>query len=333
MRHHSWVNSFAFVVGVVGVAGVNACSGHGFDSMKRGDGGDNGEVKESGSPSPIEAGAGPRDSSLDSDTTPPSHRRDAQVAPRATEGGAEDGAAPPVSDASTDAGIRDGSGVVVPDSGPVGWCESTKATFCADFDRGVVTEGWTSSDVSSGATLEFNRQAYTSSPQSLRSKVPAGTGANSVASVVKKSLVSTLGRSVLEFDCNVSSIGTTSGEWILQIARLERNGTDEAVGIFARSTGNWSVIFGIGAVPVLFDLPAPPKYGRFVRISLDVVWSPTAGSAHLAFDGVQVLAKDGITTAQKPATKTIDLVIGLVDADGSTPPSVVSFDNVTLQQH
>jgi hypothetical protein len=312
--------------------GASACTSHGFDSKKRDDGGG---VGESGSPTPSEAGTGTarKDASPEGDTTPP---RDAHVAPPPEGGQAKDGAAPPSStDGATDAGIRDGSpDALFPDSGPASWCEGSMATFCADFDRArLVTDGWTSSDVTAGATLEFNSRTSTSPPRSLRSRIPAGTGANTAISVVRKSLFSTLGRTVLEFDCNVSSIATTTADWALQIARIGRNGMEDAAGIYAESKGTWAVIFGTGGLPIVYEVLAPPKYGRFVRISLDIVWSPTAGSVHLAFDGVSVLAKDGIVTAQMPATKTIQLAIGLADAGGSTPPSDVSYDNVTLEQH
>jgi hypothetical protein len=240
-------------------------------------------------------------------------------------------------DASTGGAIRDGSpDAVVPDAKPPapGWCDTfARGVFCADFDRArTVGEGWTSSEVTAGAALELNRLAYKSPPQSMRSKLTAGTGTGSAASVLKKSLASTLGRSVLEFDCSVASIGTTAGNWALQIAKLSRNGED-AIGIFARSAGIWSVIVAVGTIPIVYDLPAPPTYGKFVRITFDVVWSPTAGSARVAIDGVQVLAKGNIITGQQPATKSIEVAIGLADGSGSTPSAVVSYDNVTLEQH
>jgi hypothetical protein len=321
MLHQFRAGSCALLIG------VNACTGHGFDSMKRDDGGSAGE---SGASAPIEAGTAPKDSSPEGATKPPP---DAHVDPRPADGQAEDGALPDAPPGSTDAASGDGSpDSTVHDSGPPGWCDGVMATFCADFDRArLVTDGWTSSDLTAGATLAFNSLA-SSPPRSLRSKIPAGTGVNTAISVVRKSLFSTLGRTVLEFDCNVSSIATTSGDWVLQVARMSRNGTDDAVGIYAQSSGKWAVMFGTAGIPVVYEV-VPPKYGRFVRVSLDVLWSPTAGSAHLAFDGVSVLAKDGIITALAAATKTIQFALGLADAAGSTPPSDVSFDNVTLEQH
>jgi len=234
-------------------------------------------------------------------------------------------AAPP--DGSVDAGA--------PDSGPPGFCDGKRFTFCADFD-GVrsVADGWTSSELAAGATLTLVPLGAASSARSLRAKVPAGTGPNSTIAVVKKTLPSTLGRTVLAFDCNVSSIGTASGagEWLLQIARLGHNGTDEAIALYAHSTGTWTILVAAGPMVVGgFELPAP-TYRRIVRISIDVVWSPTSGSISIAFDGASVSMRDALVTALSPATDTVDIGIGLLDALGSTPPADVTYDNVTVQQ-
>jgi hypothetical protein len=311
--------SLARVVGAVLLVSVSACSGDAFDSMNR----DGGFGAEGGSMKVPRDGALPREASRQDER---SSSVDGRGPPPARDSSIPDGDVPSELDGSSDAAPGDGA--------PPGWCEVSTATFCADFDRVVLPAGgWSDFQVTAGAALEFNRLDFTSPHRSLRSTVPSGTGLGTAASILKKTLSTTLGRSVLEFDCKVSSIATTPDAWLLQIARIGRNGPDNGVGIYAHSTGTWTLLVGAGPIVLAFELPAPPKYGHFVHVALDVVWSPTLGSAHLAFDGVSVLTKDGIVTTQEPATKTIELDVGLVDSNGATPASDVSFDNVVLEQH
>jgi hypothetical protein len=242
---------------------------------------------------------------------------------------------PDAAGAARDAAPLDGSvDAVPPDAALKGWCDGKMVTFCADFD-GVqsAAEGWTSTELSAGASLELAPLASMSAARTLRARVPAGSSPNSTTAMVKKGVSSTLGHTVLEFDCKVSSIGTAAGEWLLQIARLSHNGSDDGLALYAHSTGTWAVLVVVGKTVVGgLELPAAPEYGRFVRISLDVLWSPTSGGISIAYDGQGVIAQDGLVTALEPTTNTVDLAIGLSDSLGSTPAADMSYDNVTLQQ-
>jgi hypothetical protein len=242
-----------------------------------------------------------------------------------------DAAAP--TDSTSDAFAAEGS---VQDAGrgdaaPSGFCVGRQVAFCADFDRVVApTDGWTTANVTAGAALDFDLVTFTSPPRALHSKVPAGTGLNTAASRLHKVVSTTLSRSILEFDCNVKSIGTSAGDWLLTIGWVGRNGTDEAFGLYARP-GTWGVLGGAGQLTLAGDLPAPPQYGRFVHVTMEVVWSPTAGSVRVAFDGVTVFTRDAAVTALAGATRTVELAVGFQDAAGNSPASEMSIDNVTLR--
>jgi hypothetical protein len=93
----------------------------------------------------------------------------------------------------------------------------------------------------------------------------------------------------------------------------------------------WSVLVATSQLVFSGELPAPPKFGSFVRVSMDVVWSATAGSVTLSFDGVTVLAKDGIATALATPTTSVDITVGLSEVIGPTPPAELSVDNVVLR--
>jgi hypothetical protein len=80
-----------------------------------------------------------------------------------------------------------------------------------------------------------------------------------------------------------------------------------------------------------YPLPAPPQKGKFVRVSLDIVWAPDVGSVHLALDGITVLAKDAVVTVGSDPTTAITMALGFVDAVGKTPDAEAAYDNVTLR--
>jgi len=304
--------------------GVGACSGDAFDAA----GGDAGPTTEgdSGSldPTTTDSGSVTTDSDLVTQADGAGEIVDgALVAP---DGAKHDGPGLVMTDGSRDSATVDA---------PLGWCDGKKYAFCADFDRvNAVTDTWSTSNVTPGAALDFNLVSFTSPGRSLRSKVSAGTGPDTSVAMLSKKFTTALNHSILELDLNVASIGmTTSTEaWLLEIARLSRNDGDGAVAILAEPTGAWGILVASGQlIPIAYELPAPPKFGRFVRLTFDVVWSPTAGSVHIAFDGVSVLVKDGIFTAMAPAAKTIEAQVGFLDASGPTPPAEMSIDNLTLQ--
>jgi hypothetical protein len=217
------------------------------------------------------------------------------------------------------------------DAGPLAWCAGRWALFCADFDTvPAVSDGWTTATVTPGATLDFNLAGFTSPPRSMHGRLPGGSSTMASARLTK--VVSTaLARSILEFDCNVASIGAAPGDWLLQIARLGRNGAESAVAILAQPMGTWAVLVTTNLPVDQGPLPAPPKFGTFVRVSMDVLWSATAGSVSIAFDGVTVFARNGIATAVAPTTSSVDLTVGLLEAIGPTPPAELSVDNVVLR--
>jgi hypothetical protein len=245
--------------------------------------------------------------------------------------GSADVAAP--TDSTSDAlaaegGVQDaGRG----DAAPSGFCVGRQVAFCADFDRVVApTDGWTTANVTAGAALDFDLVNYTSPTRALHAKVPAGTGLNTAASRLHTVVSTTLSHAILEFDCNVKSIGTSAGDWLLQIGWLGRNGTDEAVGLFAKP-GTWGVLGGAGQITLAGDLPAAPQYGRFVHVTMDVVWSPMTGSVRISFDGVTVFTRDAAVTSLAGATRTVEVAVGFQDVAGNTPASEMSIDNVTLR--
>lgn len=218
------------------------------------------------------------------------------------------------------------------DGGPAAWCEGRWAMFCADFDTvTAVSDGWTTAGVTPGAVLDFNLVDFTSPRRSLHSKLPVGSASGMDSARLVKVVSSSLSRSILEFDCNVASIGTEPGDWLLQISRLGRNATESGVALLAMPMNRWSVLVATDQLVFSGDLPAPPQFGRFVRVSMDVVWSATAGSVTVAFDGVTVLAKDGIATALATPTSSVDITVGISEVVGPTPPAELSVDNVVLR--
>jgi hypothetical protein len=258
-------------------------------------------------------------------------------------GGAVDGSSPdsdapdlpnPASDAlaaeaaATERGPEDASHA---DASAPNWCAGRQAAFCADFDRvATLTDGWTTANVTPGATLDFDLVAFSSPARSMHAKVPAGTAANSVSASLRKVVSTILSHAVLEFDCNVKTIGPPPGVGDLTIGYLAHN-TDEGFGLYVRSATMWTLIVGTGqGLVAAADVPAPPQ-GRFVHITMDTVWSPSAGSVRIAFDGIDIATRGGLANSLGGMPKTVELAVGPLDASGATPAAEVSIDNVTLQ--
>jgi hypothetical protein len=232
-------------------------------------------------------------------------------------------------DARSDAGPTEAA---PPDAASMPWCAGKQFAFCADFDTVTAwSDGWTAANVTPGALLEFNLVDFTSPRRSLRSRIPAGGGTEKASASVTRVVSTTLSRSVIEFDCNVTSLGAGPGQWLVQMARLARNGGESAVALNAMDMGRWGVLVTTNLPVLNGELPAPPPYGRFVHVLLDVVWSATAGSVSVQFDGVTVFTRDAVTTAVTPATSTVEASVGVVEAIGTTPAAEISVDNVGLQ--
>jgi hypothetical protein len=271
----------------------------------------------------VSADMAPRDSTLPDTTSSDSRETgvvvDVTFPPDSAADARED---VPIDAAAPDAG-----------DGSMAWCVGKWAMFCADFDTvTAVSDGWTTAGVTPGAVLDFNLVDFTSPRRSMHSKLPLGSNASEMDAARLIKVVSTsLSRSILEFDCNVASIGTTPGDWLLQIARVGRNATESGVALLAMPMDRWSVLVATSQLVFSGELPAPPKFGTFVRVSMDVFWSATAGSVTISFDGVTVLAKDGIATALATPTTSVDITVGLSEAIGPTPPAELSIDNVVLR--
>ena len=219
------------------------------------------------------------------------------------------------------------------DAAAMSWCSDKQIAFCADFDTVTAwSDGWTTASVTPGSVLDFNLVDFTSPRRSLHCKIPAGGGMEMPIARLTKAVPTTLSRGVLEFDANVASIGAGSGEWLLQTARLGRNGRESGVALLARDMGRWAMFVTTDLPVLLGELPAPPPYGRFVHVTVDVVWSATAGSVSVLFDGVTVFSRDAIATALASPMSSVEIDVGFVAAAGTMPPAAeMSIDNVALQ--
>jgi hypothetical protein len=232
-------------------------------------------------------------------------------------------------EAAPEGGSRDATMTDVADARPQSWCAGRTVAFCADFDSASMpADGWTTVSVTNGAVLDFDSAVFASSPRSMHSKVPAGTGAGSTAANLRKTVPTTLSHAVLDFDCNVKSIGNTPGGWYLQLAWLARN-TSELFGLYAKP-GAWTIIASTGQTLVASMDVAAPTSGHFVHVTIETVWSPTNGSMRIALDGVTAYNQGGLANSLGAATTAVELGVGLSDYSGNTGAGEMSIDNVTL---
>jgi len=269
------------------------------------------------------------------------NKRDGSVPGKGTEAGASvpDGDAPSSPDARDGAPApSDGGGFdssVSPEgaSPPLGFCERTKAVFCADFDRvALVSDGWTTIDVKNG-TVSFDVESFTSPKRGMNSRMGlASNPQNPASALLTKTLTSSATHSLGVFSLKVSHLVSTKDTSLIGVVAVTRNqGNDGVALVVDGTTGRWGVLLSAGnALSSLFNLPAPPPFGRFVRMSIDVVWAPKAGSAHVTIDGVTVVAQDGIVTADELPTSSLGISAGLRSLAGNTAEAEISLDDVTL---
>lgn len=306
---------------------LGACSGDKFRASTDAGGG-----SDTGSGGAIGAG-GPRP------TDAGEHERDRSLPGKGTEADASapDGEAPSSPDAGegepapSDGGRFDSSVSPEGASLPLGFCEETKAAFCADFDRvALVSDGWTTVDVKNG-TVAFDVESFTSPKRGMNSRMALAGPQNPASALLTKRLTSSATHSLGVFSLKVSHLALTRDASIIEVARIMRNQANDGVALIVDGAARWAVLLAAGnALTSKFDLPAAPPYGRFVRVSMDVVWAPKAGSVHVAIDGVTVVAQDGIVTADEQPTSSLGLSAGLHSIGGNTAEAEISLDDVTF---
>ncbi|MBS2013212.1 MAG: hypothetical protein JST00_10015 [Deltaproteobacteria bacterium] len=134
-----------------------------------------------------------------------------------SEGPADGGASPADAEAgatfdgSPDAGLIDGSADASVD-GPFCATQGAGATFCADFEEGLLPVPWADEDGYGRATLDVDDLRAKTGRRSLVAACPSLTGSDNTKATLRKPLVASLGeRLTIEFSIRPETYGNIPG--------------------------------------------------------------------------------------------------------------------------
>ncbi|MBA3456268.1 MAG: hypothetical protein H0T42_24420 [Deltaproteobacteria bacterium] len=230
------------------------------------------------------------------------------------------------------------------------WCDGQCADpmfcDCLDFDGDpVFPPAWSLNSVDGGRTMTFVEDVR-SPPTALYFSVPGllETTIGHNKSVLTRGFPTDRKVVHFEYDWKLLPYGFRDRDTNLQFGSvfiglagrvsITNNFNDAA----ATPYDNWT--FSVALPPMSFSIPAPPGDGsRWVRVTMDVKFADTpTGYIVLAYDGVEVLRRENLTTArsfvQFPAT-TIGADLGVFTLQGQTgreTPNVnLIHDNVLVR--
>jgi hypothetical protein len=233
----------------------------------------------------------------------------------------------PGSDVTT-ADTSGGSDVVVRDSPATGFCASATHFFCADFDEGDPTLGWSLVTPGNAGYMTLDTNAYTSPPASVQM-----IGDPSATSALTKYLSPTVPAHVhVELEvigCPPPSAGVVS---LVNIGQDMSGNTGENV---LRVLSDGTTEFIVDAYPGdgaeaynKYVLPSGLSTSTWTHVIVDVELSETNGSVTVTFGGTQVLSATGIATS---SANVVDTYVAIeARAFQVTASNTVHFDSVTV---
>ncbi len=250
-------------------------------------------------------------------------------APQADVRGETGGDGGGIHDAPSDAPAGDGG--LAGEAGS--WCASQgQHFFCADFDEGSATAGWSSVDLQATQGMLGLSPQYVSPPTSFLSSTPAHSSGSMEARVVES--VPTVPSHVhAEFDMFPCTAMTTG---YYEVAKIHAYSTGFSGGVDVDISGTEDIVvdeYGDDGGELVTDLKPSPGYqlGRWNHVALDVVLDPSAGSVTLVLDRATApsVSQSGMRTLT-PGTTNVDFVLGLWSGGGNDPACEVDFDDVIL---
>ncbi|HEX8796232.1 MAG TPA: hypothetical protein VF765_35020 [Polyangiaceae bacterium] len=257
--------------------------------------------------------------------------------PQSDASGGDGDVTTPPGDAGHDAS-GDAPSDVASSDGPAGeagtWCASHGPHFfCADFDEGSASAGWTNVDMATmQGTLGLSPQ-YVSPPASLLTSVPAHATGSAEARVVEAFPV-VPSHVHVEFDmytCGASTPG------YLELAKIheytQATGVSGGIDLGVDGTNDYLLLDDYaddGGETTQSFKPMPAiAVDQWVHVALDVVLDPSNGSVILTLGTAPSVQQTGLRTIW-PGVTSAELVIGLYSGGNSSPACEVDYDDVVV---
>lgn len=216
------------------------------------------------------------------------------------------------------------------------WCSMQGLHFyCADFDEGTATGGWSQVDMATAqGTLGLSPQ-YTSPPTSLLTSAPAhATG--SIEARVDESFPVLPSHVHVEFDMYTCGASTPGYFELAKIHVFEpSNGWSGGIDLGTSGGNDYLLVdtYGDdGGETTQSFQPAPAiATDKWVHVALDAVLDPTNGSLTLVLDhgSTPSVFQTGLRTIW-PGAKNAELVLGLYSGGANSPACEVDYDDVVV---
>jgi hypothetical protein len=234
---------------------------------------------------------------------------------------------------TAEGGAGDGPGAGGPEAADAtspdgGLCASSAHFFCADFDEGDPTAGWTLVTPGNAGDLTLDTTTHTSAPASAQM-----IGEPSASAALTKYLSPTVPAHVhVELDAIGCPTPTAGVVTLVDVGQdMPGNSGENAL----RALSDGTTVFIIDAYPgdggeayQKYVLPSGLSTTAWTHVVVDVVLSETNGSVTVTFGGTQVLAATGIPTS---SANVMDTYLSIeARASQATASSTVHFDSVTV---
>lgn len=231
-----------------------------------------------------------------------------------SEAGSNDdgGGATPGHDGSAETGIDR-------DTGPARFCETFTGTFCADFDEGVVLDGWSYETADAPGTHELSMSPSLS--RALHSTMPRRSNAKARISLTK-SFPGNFRRFVLDCDVHLVTPDWMSGDINAALLEIDFESDSKNEAFYLTSGRDYTDI-GLIGLAALTGEPLPTSAPFHVQITLDPAgqWDAKVGE--------QVFHKT-FAPIVAGANPEISFELGVIGFNAPAPTFDVYYDNVTI---
>ncbi|HSO37342.1 MAG TPA: hypothetical protein VLT33_32670 [Labilithrix sp.] len=196
-------------------------------------------------------------------------------------------------------------------------------TFCADFDEGALSLGWTRQHVDAKAAIELSTAHFTSPTSSFHASVERRAANDLENALLGKELTGSWRRLVVAFDVLIEGPAWQSGDSNAAFLAVYFDGTGPTNEIYFPVGNGYAQVTGPG---MNIPIDAPPV-DRFFHVRLDI--EPGVGVSvevnGKAYQGTPSAFVGG------PGLKTV-INLGITGYNAPVPAFSAFYDNVVIDQ-
>lgn len=207
-------------------------------------------------------------------------------------------------------------------------CDGGAYLVCATFDQGLVASGWSGTMLESGGVLGTSAD-HTSPPFSMRAQLPAMTAQQNQYATVYATW-SGVKNVRVSFDVKIADPGWGASDKAFELVHVQYPSSTNEHYLFRGPTETTLSIEQNDLAtryPTVENLP----YGKWVRVTLEVIPALPKGTLRLRYDGLVVYENANVTTTTPSVPQTY-VDVGVARFTPPSPAVDVLYDNVTIEQ-